>query len=1007
MPAYCANAAGRTSARVAASFAWARQLALILWLFIPAATHAASVFGPGSGLPNMSVRGFALDPEGYVWIGTEDGLVRFDGHRFEPLDLSSPGSPLDSYVSTLLSTPAALYVATRTSLHRYDWQTRSLQVLHAADGGQLRGLLSLALAPNATGTPSVLAGTDAGRLLQFPDQPGATAVTLDTAAAPDMGWILEINVLDERAWLATTKGVFEWDRQTQRLRPLRFPLAALDDGARYARAVLEHPRGTLWIGYWNDGLVRLNLATGEQRWFHPGQPGAGALRATSIYNIAPSAARTYIATNRGLVFHEPACDCLRGLNHPDWDKLDGIGVIIDAMLLQGDAIWTGQVGNGIYRFDAEDRVFEHQVKVDGRADGLAAPSVRALRIGSEGRLWLGTFAGVQWADAAARLRGQSWSLQTLPWSLPRSESRFLWSIEEDRDHDLWLGTGTGLYRHHDGQLKGFEPPIESARCSLLTADGRRYLGSTFGLFRVEGETLQRVSLADNGAPEPAVWSLTEFDHELWVGSASGLYRLGENEERIAHHDIGLGESDLPGSLVLQQRSTPDGRVWQITSGGLVEVSGDASKRIFLSQPALLAAQVRSPVSIEVDATGKLWMGTPRGLVRYDPTRAKVDIYDRNDGLVSDQMGVNASANDGQRLYFGSVGGLISFDPAELAPRQAELSPRVTRRRIGQGPWQPNLGELRLAHDHAPLQLELSAQHYRWPERVRYAYRWVDSESAFTELGDARTALFSNLPAGIHELELRAMLDGSFKAQATATVLTVRVAPAWHQTWWGRLAIIASLMLLVYLWVAWRNRALRAQQRLLESLVVQRTQELSRASAAMEIANARLQKLASMDPLTGLANRRQLFEHARSLQDSGELMSVVMLDVDHFKQINDRYGHDAGDAVLRQFATLLTEFSAHHMANMAGKVLCTRYGGEEFTCLLSGPQAQTAERCAAALLAQIRDTAFAIDAENCIRVTASIGCAAGTAGESLESLIRRADAALYRVKAAGRDGWQAG
>ena len=176
---------------------------------------------------------------------------------------------------------------------------------------------------------------------------------------------------------------------------------------------------------------------------------------------------------------------------------------------------------------------------------------------------------------------------------------------------------------------------------------------------------------------------------------------------------------------------------------------------------------------------------------------------------------------------------------------------------------------------------------------------------------------------------------------------------------------------------------------------------------MEIANARLQKLASMDPLTGLANRRQLFEHARSLQDSGELMSVVMLDVDHFKQINDRYGHDAGDAVLRQFATLLTEFSARHIADMAGKVLCTRYGGEEFTCLLSGPQAQTAERCAAALLAQIRDTAFAIDAENCIRVTASIGCAAGTAGESLESLIRRADAALYRVKAAGRDGWQAG
>lgn len=982
---------------------------LLFCLLCTTELGAATLFGPGSGLPNLSVRAFALDPDGYVWMGTEDGVYRFDGHRFEALDLSAPGAPLDAYVEDMLATPTALYVATRTGLHRYDWGRRRLELLRTADGAGIGGVLSLTQVPALDGGPQLLAGTNDGRLLQLVDASAAQPGALDLGAASDLGWILDLDAHADHVWLATTKGAFKLDRRSGLLQPVRFAMPEIDDGARYVRALFEHPRGSLWIGFWNDGLVRLDLATGKRRWFHPAHPGAGALRATSIYGFDVHGERTYIATNRGLVYHEPVCECLRGLNHPDWDRLDGIGVIVDAIMPQGDAIWAAQVGNGATRFAAEDLVFEHQVKTDGHSDRLAAPGVRALHAGSGGRLWLGSFAGVQWVDAKERVRGQPWRLESLPWSLPRSESRFVWSIREDADQSLLVGTGTGLYRSSNGALEAFEPPIESARCTLTTAEGRRYLGSVFGLFRVDGKRLLRVPMVDGGAAQPPVWSLAELDDELWAGTANGLYRFDSDDKLIAHHGIGLEGDQLPGSLVLQQRATADGRVFMVTSGGLVEVRGNAKARIFAVQPALLAAQVRSPLSIEIDGQQKLWLGTPRGLVRYDPVSAKVDVYDRSDGLVSDQLLVNASANDGERLYFGSVAGLISFDPTQLPARQAELSPRVTRRRIGQGPWQPNSGDLALATDHAPLQLELSALHYRWPERVRYAYRWTDSESAFTELGDARTALFSNLPSGRHVLELRAVLDNPFKAQATRAVLTIDVATAWHQTWWGRVAVALGLMLSVYLWMSWRNRTVREQRRLLEREVLQRTQELRAASVAMEAANARLQELASNDPLTGLANRRHLFERARQLQAIGEPLAVIMLDIDHFKQINDRHGHDAGDAVLTQLAALLREFAIARTSSSAGNILCARYGGEEFACLLAGEQAlgDAVEKSAVDLLTRITAHPFPINPSTSLRVTASIGCAAGSAREDLEALIRRADAALYRVKSTGRANWQAG
>ena len=984
-------------------------LAVCAWLCV-GALPAATVYGQGSGLPNLSVPALAADAEGFLWVGTEDGLVRFDGHRFEPLDLDVPGQPVDARVNALLVSADALWIATRTRLLRLDWQQRALKVVVDDSGQDLVGVSAFC----DQGRQGLLVTSFNGQFWRVRTAAGRASVTsLALTSMPAAGNLSSVHCGPGGVWIGSTTGAWRYDQERDLLEPLRFAEPALDAGARHVRSVFEQPPGQLWLGYWNDGLVRLDLNTGRHRWFHPARPGAGAFRSTSVYTLAGSSTgEVHIGSNRGLMVWQPECDCIRGRNHPEWDKVDGAGVIIESLLLTDDALWAGQFGGGLYRFSREDAVFEHQVKVDGRTDSLANGMVRALHFDGAGRLWIGSYGGgVQWVDAAQRRPGELWPLENVPWPYPRVESRYLWSIDADGG-SLLLSTGTGWFRLRDDTLSAFDSTVESARTSLRTAAGRLYVGGAFGLFRVvAGDRLQAVRLRSGSGSDPGVWSLSEQRGQLWVGSAEGLFRLTADETVIAHHRVGLDSDALPGALVLEPRRAPDGQLWLPTSGGLVRVHWPerAEAPRFSPQIALVKQKIRNVASLEIDAAGQLWLGTPRGLVRYDPRTGAVDTYDHRDGLVSNQLVTNGSANDGRRLYFGTVAGLISFDPATLPPRHAELRPRIARWRTGQGPWQQPDGKiLQLPHDHEPLQLELTALHFRWPEQLRYLYRWRDQEGEFVELGDARTAVFSDLPGGEHELELCAVLAQPFFAERRAVVLKVSVQWPWQHTWWGRLVLVVAALLSIYLVFAWRSRRSRVQRRLLERLVAQRTQELERASAAMEAANARLRSLALVDPLTGLANRRQLFDLAERWQREGRVLAVVMVDIDHFKRINDQYGHEAGDAVLKAFAQQLGETAG---VPDASRELCARYGGEEFVWLLADGDEDRLAQLADLLLQRTRALRIVLETSATLhpvlQITVSIGAACAHPGEPVEALIRRADTALYRVKAGGRDGWRKG
>ncbi len=969
---------------------------VLLWIALAMPAAAAVSYGQDSGLPSQIVEALALDERGFLWVGTQDGLARFDSHRFLPVDLAYGQAVVDPKVARLLAVAGAVYVATPRRLHRYDQRAETLSPV-LADGEELGGVIDLAA--DADGT--IHAVTQGGQLYRWRDAGAASApgrVMLETAAP--LPRVVTLGLGREALWLGTTRGVYRVDRTSLKTEYLRLDLPEIQHGAVHVSAVTEDAEGELWIGFWNDGLARYRPQDGRLRRLLPGTPEAGALRSTSIYRFLHEPGGMVIATNRGLVVYRRDCDCLHGLNHPDWDEVEGSGIIAsDVVAEPGGAVWAGVWGTGLVRFSASDRVFERQVRVDGRRDALAHPLITALHADADGRLWIGSYGGgIQWVDAAARHQGEFWPLSSLPWGERRVESRFIWSMEFMRD-ELLVGTGHGLlaWSMREQRMRDIAPELASVRSSLDLGDGTHLIGTVFGVHRERDGVLEPVPLAvesDLGPPAQAAWSLASWQDEIWVGSARGLWRLDRALAVRAHHDVGPADTQLPGPVVWTQKTDAQGRHWLGTSGGLVEVRREHDGTRFVRHARAEGTGSQSVGSIEFDRSGQLWLGTPRGLVRYRPATGERRLFDASDGLISDQLNTNASTNDGQRLYFGGVDGLIAFDPLAIVESETALNPQVVQLRLGQGAWQPP-SALTLAHDHPSLHVELSAHHFEHPEQVRYAYRWSPGEAGFTELGDARSAVFSRLPSGKQRLELRASLLQFPDSAVVTSALDVTVLPAWYETWWGRSTLVLALVALGYAAVYWRSRQVRQQALGLAREVRERTQELSAAKDALELANVRLQRQASTDPLTGLDNRRRLFDVAAQWQREGRALAVILIDLDYFKRINDEHGHQTGDTVLADFADAMR-------ATFGDNGSCSRYGGEEFLALVDESQGSSLTILAEQLLERVR--ARRVEGANgaAVGYTASIGIARGLPGENFESLIRRADQALYRAKETGRD-----
>ncbi|MBK8068301.1 MAG: diguanylate cyclase [Rhodanobacteraceae bacterium] len=995
--------------------AWCAALA---WSgLLPAATE----YTVADGLSQNSALALARDDDGYLWIGTEDGLNRFDGYEFRvyrPSD-RDPGATASAYIRDIAVGGRYLYLATNGGgLSIFDRVSARFRAVGVADGLPAEHYNAVDLPQPGT---LYLASRSGLHRVDWQGDPLTASFTvrpIAVGADPPRRDIWELRRGPSGLWVGSGDGAFRVDADDR--------VQALDiSGAERPfniDSLLEVPAGTLWIGTWNHGLYRVELASGRTRRFLPGNPDSPGLRTRRILKLAAGpGGSVYIGSDRGLAWFDPVCDCVKALDHRRSARVAGRGFLVEALDVdERGGVFAGHWGEGLVRFTPSDLVFHVERHRDEGAAGLAQGRVRALLEDSRGDLWVGSYGGgVQRVAAADRRDGIAWPFQALPIDGAPEGARLVWSLLQDRAGRVWAATEEGLYWTDPERPQWRREPAlpaslraGSTRVMLEDVDGRLWVGSSSGLWRFDafGEPRRPVPLARAGAEEPwfaqqdrSIYALhRDSEQRIWVGTSGGLHILDADGTPLARYRVADG---LPGAIVWDIHRHADGTLYIGSNGGLARIVQASDVAALRFEPIGRLASLPSGMiyAIASDRQGQLWLTSNRGLIRFDPASLRHRVWRRRDGIASDEFASGAVAAGSQGwLYFGGIDGLTAVQPERLRDLPEPPRPSLARATIGDAELPPAAGptqlpQLDLQHGHAPLIVDFTGLVYDSPGAVRFRYR-LDPTATFHELGTRRSLILDRLPYGEHGLELR--VDNEDRS-ATRELLQIRVAPPYWGTWTFRLAAGTALVLLLTAAYLLRTRQLLRQQRKLEAEVGARTRELRNQKEALQAtaealatANAKLRTLSTIDPLTGLPNRRELIERIARWLAEPQPLALSVIDLDQFKRINDEHGHLAGDAVLRDFGALATSLAQR-------REVIGRWGGEEFLALLPGADGSSAQAWADELLARVRSRRVATGTGS-IGYRISLGVALATAGDDMDALVARADRALYQAKEAGRD-----
>jgi diguanylate cyclase (GGDEF)-like protein len=948
-----------------------------------------SVWTSESGLPQNTVVAIVQTSDGYLWMGTEEGLARFDGVRFVVSDRQTAPALRSSFISSLFEGPdGTLWIGTyggglarlrngKIEAFRPDLLGADrIRELHAAAGGAL------------------FVATAGGGLLRI-DGEQVTRFTTRNGLPTDRIWALE----DDGAgglWVSTHGGgVVRWkDSRVQQRITTREGLP--ND---FARALLRDPDGTLWIGTdgggvaaWRDGAIVRILTT---------QDGLPSNLIRSLYRDSDGS--LWIGTDGGLARW-------RGVRAERFGTAEGLPS--PTIRVVGEdregSLWVGTTGGMVRLSDTRFLPFT-------RKEGLSVDGVRAILQDRSGRIHVGTEGG-----GLCTLLPLPARCLTKNDGLPHDA---VFALAESRDGSLWVGTdGGGVARLRDGAVvetldtrTGL--PNDRVRALVETPDGVLWVSTTAGLVHVRDGKVNRVRELDDRQLRPL---LALPDGSLLVGTdGAGLWRVtgvGTRATRIAAAGQGL-ESDRVFSL------TPDsggGGVWIGTSGG-------GLARLELATGAVRSLTRRDGLYDDVvfqvvdeGARRDLWLTSNRGLYRVSrdlvlaamqgtPQDLSGKVYGATDGMPSTEC--NAAfpaairARDG-RLWIATSRGVAVADPRTNA--RNTIAPPVHVEEVlidGTPAAGATPAPLRVPSGAQRLEVRYTALGLRAPERVTFRYMLEGYDRDWVAAGASRVAHYTKLAPGDYTFRVRATNEDGIPSRNEAR-LGVTVDPRWFETWWARLFALALIGAAVWGAVRLRLAALRARKN--EELarayehVHRMAGELEDTNRQLAIANVRLRALSYVDGLTGVANRRRFdeaLEEACAAADAqGEPLSLVLIDLDHFKKLNDSQGHQHGDEALRAVAALLSECTDSRGG------LAARFGGEEFAWLLPGLTLEAAHAEAEALRELVRNAAIRHDGASSGIVTASLGVAstAGMLNPTPLSLVAAADAALYRAKAGGRD-----
>lgn len=906
------------------------------------------------GLPQGQSLTIAQDNNGYIWTGTYAGLTRYNGHEFKTYSIRD-GLPNNTVRSIVQMRDGRLAFGTADGL--CFWSPQNIECVQ--QGARLVSSNIMRMIEDRHG--SLWIASDGG-VTHY--QPAGSVHYTVSNRLPDSAIRAVAMDAAERLWVGASGGVF-------RLKDDVFsPIAETHFANKSVRALLSTDRG-MWVGTTTglyllreDRLVPLempatlkesavlSLYQDSQKALWIGTyNGVFRYHDNRFEKLSPQPGLPAIATYS--IFEDREGNVWMGTDQGISKHVPGPFIsyterqgmshsFVRAMTIdEAGQIWMG-TRNGVTIFD-----YQHETFIDKRADfPMKSSRVFALQSLPGNQMLIGTQENLCWVQNG-KITRQFDTSDGLP-------SDYVSALHIDHQQRVWIGTARGLAEWRNGEViaqVSMDYPITSIYAMKSDEQGRLWIGTgNLGILIFDVAKNRWQQLDDIPAlTKDTIWSMDQDRHgNFWIGTNGlGLYQVDQQFALRKKFDTTNG---LVNDYVWQVKVDSNGRVWAYTNHGLSRIDGDMLQH-FDGTDGLVDLEGAANAIIE-HANGDLWFGTGQGVIRYSP---------RHDGR------------------------LITDTPIIIE--------RVSSR---QRPVQANA---QLAHDASTLTFEFASPRFRDERDIRFQYRLLGASDQWSESTSSWQVTYPTLAPGKYEFQVVAS-DQNGQWSATPATFVFSVATPYWRSWPFMLLYLALSGVMIYGLIRWRVRRLQRAHDRLEREIEDRTLQL-------KASNAELNRLAATDHLTKLYNRRHLMRmlHQEVLrlnrQPGNACLGLLLIDVDHFKSVNDTYGHTIGDEVLIELANRLTQLAR-------ATDLVARFGGEEFALLLPLTDQEGCAHVAHKLLESMRASSFNTSAGTELNITVSIGYALLCTQSDqqtmphYEALIKAADHALYQAKNAGRN-----
>jgi ligand-binding sensor domain-containing protein/signal transduction histidine kinase len=794
-------------------------------LFVPVAYSVGAVRNAHSTAGQI-----IEDGSGFLWVGTQDGLKRYDGYRFRDFrpDVNDPNSLSGVFINALFKDRSGmLWVASDEHLDRYDPATETFAHFPSSSAGpdglvhhinqDRDGIIWLA---TSHGLNRIDPAT--GKVIRFQHDPhDPFSLSSDTLRST-------FEQKDGTFWVASVSDLDVFDRRTGKVvehYSLRNPL--LSRTANASVSLLEDHAGVLWVASTRDGLAVIDRRSHKLVFIapDPGRSGGTQPSASAIHEDTHGA--LWVGTNDdGLLRLDPDRKSFVRYRHSAYD-LDSLSANQVLALFEDheDGLWVGTGGGGIMRVAAQPLPFQRYPYEPGNPHSLGTEHVSSVFVDSHGVLWAGGKGAVTRID---RKTGQ-YSIHKL--AAGAGANSEVLAIVEDRSGQLWFGTrGEGLNRFdpRTGRSKSFHHDAtnpsslshEAVFALFIDRSGTLWAGTEDGLnaFDPARESF-RVYKAPGISPNRERAIAQDASGALWLATLyAGVHRF----DPVTGEFTIFRSAPAPGSLssdavaaILVDRS---GAIWAGTESGLDR--WDPVTRTFKAYYESDGLPNNNVNGILEDGRGTLWVTTHNGLSNFDPGRNTFRNYYRTDGVLGDFL--TAWKSPAGELFFGAVTGLTTLLPDGAHETQYVPPVVVTTFQLsdktapigGNSPLHQSISlteSVTLPHQQNSFSFEFSALSFVGPERTRYRFRLEPLEKDWNEVDSTRRfARYTTVAPGDYVFRVQSRTSRSAWSDSGARVNLV-VLPPWWSTWWFRMLCVMAFGVMV--WLAYRVRLYQLTERM--------------------------------------------------------------------------------------------------------------------------------------------------------------------------------------------------